>query len=380
MSNKQDFRHVCTTRGAQSVCHRCEEFVCGSGIDSRVCNYQLQGILWEQLPSNIPTVTDTPFAVGANVTHRNDFGNAENVCLFTQGADCIRHNTTDFSSCALRCWGKTYSPPQPFSLGWTYPKDQGLPQGRVFTLAGAGPAGYADGPGSTALFNNPQALAVDINRNVYVADTNNHCIRKVTPLGVVSTFAGVCTVAGLQDGPLNVALFSSPSGITLFHNSSDQERMTIYVSDTGNHRIRRIRQEPDRNGSWEVVTWAGGRSTQLVTPLSPAGLQHGMRTEAAFNSPRGLVVDESNNIYVADTLNHLIRFIDPFGNVSVLAGTVVNKSVATPGQPPADAGCVFPCLEGVPGFEDGPRLSAKFSFPQAVALGENRTVRPTALS
>ncbi len=78
----------------------------------------------------------------------------------------------------------------------------------------------------------------------YVCDTGNHCIRRIFPNGTVTTFAGTCGVAGLRDGPLTVALFSAPSGITLYHNVSDGNRLTLFVADTGNHRIRRIRPEP----------------------------------------------------------------------------------------------------------------------------------------
>jgi DNA-binding beta-propeller fold protein YncE len=379
VSNKQDFRHVCTTRGAQSVCHRCEEFICGTGIDARPCNMQLQGILWAQLPSNIPTVTDTPFALGPNITHRNDFGNADKVCLFVQGGACLQHNTTDFSSCAVRCWGKTYDPPEPYEFGWTYPKDEGLPQGKVFTLAGSGGQGFADGVGVAAKFDRPEAVAVDMARNVYVADTGNHCIRRIAPDGTVTTFAGLCTVPGFRDGPPDAARFRSPSGITLYHNASDHNRLTIYVSDTGNHRIRRIRREPGWDGNWEVVTWAGGRSVQIDSKISPAGLQNGMRTEAAFNYPRGLAVDDTNALYVADTFNHLIRYIDPVGNVSILAGVYVSMWNASRGREGADPGCIFPCWEGVPGFDDGPRQFARFNFPQDVSIGENHTVRAVVI-
>ena len=112
---------------------------------------QLQGVQWSRLPPNIPTVNDVPFALGPDVLHRYDFGNADQVCLHVMGDYCIRHDTTNFDGCALRCWGKTYDPPTPFEHGWTYPKQQGLPQGRVFTFAGDGTAGYQDGlPGEVS--------------------------------------------------------------------------------------------------------------------------------------------------------------------------------------------------------------------------------------
>ena len=379
VSNAQDFRHDCGTRGAQSVCHRCEDFLCGTGLTQGICNFQLQGILWAELPSNIPTVTDTPFAVGPLVQHRNDFGNANQICLFLSGAPCIWHNSTDFTQCALRCWGRTYSPPTPFALGWTYPKTQGLPQGKTFTFSGTGAQGFQDGPGNVAKFIRPEAVAVDMSRNVYVADTGNHCIRIVSPTGLTATFAGLCESAGFRDGPLADARFSSPSGITLYHNASDGDRLTIYVSDTGNHRIRRIRREPDVNGEWLVVTWAGGRTEELVSPIQPHGLLDGWRTSAAFNSPRGLAVNDNNDLYVADTLNHLIRWVNATGYVSTFAGNVTSRWNATQGRPGADPGCIFPCLEGVAGYADGPRLEARFAYPQDVSIGPNSTVSRLAV-
>ncbi len=176
VSNTQDLRHTCTIRGARSICHRCEDFVCNLGIASgqHICNMQIQGIEWLRLPPNVPTVTDTPFAVGPAVRHRNDFTNADRVCLFLQGGACLRHDTINFGSCAMRCWGTSYAPPKQFALGWTYPKDQGLPQGKVFTFAGSGVPGFANGPPGTAKFNNPQGLAVDMARNVCV--TRSSCV------------------------------------------------------------------------------------------------------------------------------------------------------------------------------------------------------------
>ena len=370
VSNTQDLRHVCQTRGAQSICHRCEDFKCNVGVLQSTCHMQIQGVDWARLPPNVPTVTDTPFAVGPNVTHRNDFGNASRVCVFTQGGDCIRHDTVDFSRCALRCWGTSYAPPTPFANGWTYPKSQGLPQGKVFTLAGAGVPGFRDGVGAAAKFNNPQGVAVDIQRNVYVADTGNHCIRIVYPNGTTATFAGTCTTPGYKDGPNAVSAFFSPVGITLYHNASDSNRLHIFVADSGNHVIRRIRREPNATGEWQVITWAGGRTLQVNASVAPNGLQDGQRTEAGFNYPRGIAVDNASNIFVADTNNHLVRWIDPTGYVHTLAGTVVSAiNVSLPVCPP-------PCIMGVQGFDDGPRNQSGFSFPQDVAISEDGTVRP----
>jgi hypothetical protein len=372
VSSAQDLRHMCQTRGARSVCNRCEDFTCNLGITDRevTCNMQIQGIDWLRLPPNVPTVTDTPFAVGPNVTHRNDFANADRVCLMLQGGACLLHDTVTFGNCAMRCWGTSYAPPTPFQFGWTYPKSQGLPQGKVFTLAGAGTPGFRDGVGAAAQFNKPQGVAVDLARNVYVADTGNHCIRRVLPDGTTTTFAGSCGTAGLRDGPLLYSLFSSPTGVALYHNASEGNRLTLFVADAGNHRIRRIREEPGAGGPFEVSIWAGGRTMHPEATVSQAGLEDGLRTQAGFNNPRGIAVDNASNIFVADTDNHVIRWIDPTGYVRVIAGTVVSARNGTlPG------GCPEPCLRGVQGYNDGPRNASGFSFPVAVAISEDGTVR-----
>jgi len=104
----------------------------------------------------------------------------------------------------------------------------------VSTLAGNGTAGYADGTGSIARFNNPCGVACDSLDNVYVADTGNNRIRKITPAGVVTTIAGAGE-AGYADGSLATAEFNNPQG--LWVNPSGK---IIYVADSGNGRIRRI--------------------------------------------------------------------------------------------------------------------------------------------
>ena len=107
--------------------------------------------------------------------------------------------------------------------------------GVVTTLAGAaGLAGSADGPGADARFNYPEGVAVDSNGNVYVADTNNSLIRKITGAGVVTTFAGTAEQLGTEDGKGVAARFYYPIGVAV--DSSGY----VYVADTENHTIRKI--------------------------------------------------------------------------------------------------------------------------------------------
>jgi len=103
----------------------------------------------------------------------------------------------------------------------------------VTTLAGTPEPGYADGQGAVARFNFPSGIAVDAQGNLYVADTANHRIRKITPDGTVTTLAGSGT-PGNADGPATEARFRGPEGVAV------DAAGNVYVADTGNHRIRKI--------------------------------------------------------------------------------------------------------------------------------------------
>ena len=170
--------------------------------------------------------------------------------------------------------------------------------GVVSTFAGDGTAGSADGSGTIAKFSSPSGIAVDSNGTIYVADKGNHVIRKISSGGVVSTFAGNGT-AGSADGSGAFAKFSSPLGIAVDGNG------ITYVADTGNDRIRKI------TSSGVVTTFAGNGT---------AGFADGNSTVAKFSDPSGIGVDGKGMVYVADTGNHRIRVITSSQNVTTLAG------------------------------------------------------------
>ena len=172
----------------------------------------------------------------------------------------------------------------------------------VSTFAGShGGAGFVDGIGpGTSLFNFPDGIDLDALGNMYVADTNNHVVRKITPDGTVTTFAGLEGVAGSDDGTGQAARFRTP------HRVAVDVAGTIYVSDTGNYTIRKI------TTSAIVTTLAG-----LV---GVSGSTDGTGSSARFNGPSGMVVGSDGILYVSDTFNHTIRKIAPGGIVTTLAG------------------------------------------------------------
>ena len=201
------------------------------------------------------------------------------------------------------------------------------PLGEVSTLAGpsAGGSGSTDGTGSAAQFYSPQAVAVDTAGNGYVADTLNHTIRTITPTGAVSTLAGLVRTLGSADGTGTAARFNSPAGVAM------DAAGNAYVADTNNRTIRKI------TPLGEVSTLAG-----LAGNLGSAD---GMGAAARFSYPVGVFVDAGGYVYVTDQIDHTIRKITPLGEVSTLAG-----------------------LAGTPGSADGTGTAARFNTPWGVAV------------
>jgi sugar lactone lactonase YvrE len=204
--------------------------------------------------------------------------------------------------------------------------------GVVTTFAGSAlRRGSADGVGTAARFDQPFGIAVDPNGNVFVSDASANVIRRITPAGAVSTFAGTAATSGSTDATGMAARFSVPYAIACDTNGN------VYVVDHGNHTIRKIT--------------SAGVVTTLAGSAGNAGYADGSGTAARFRFPSGIAVDRSGTVFVADTDNHVIREITPAGDVSTSAGSA-----------------------GLPGSTDGAGTAARFFNPKGVATDSSGAV------
>ena len=203
----------------------------------------------------------------------------------------------------------------------------------VSTLAGtAGLFGSSDGSGSSARFNFPLGLAVDSAGNVFVADAKNSVIRRITPAGAVTTYAGAASQFGSADGSAASARFALPFGIAI------DAAGNLFVTDSLNHTIRKIT-------STGVVSTLAGTAGQ-------SGFADGTGAAARFNSPWGITVDRSGNVFVGDSQNNAVRRISPAGVVTTLAGSGI----------------------GGAGSQDGTGGAARFDQPRGVAVDDSGNV------
>ena len=191
------------------------------------------------------------------------------------------------------------------------------PAGGVSTFAGlAGTSGSTDSP---PRFNRPRGIAA-LGTDLYVTDTGNHTLRKITSAGVVSTVAGLAGTSGSTDSPPR---FNGPQGISALGSA-------LYVTDTGNHTVRKVTL------SGVVTTVAGSAGTP--------GSADGTGPSARFNAPAGIAVTGTSALYVADTGNHSIR------RIAISSG----------------ATDTYAGVSGVAGFADGQGNAARFSSPDGI--------------
>jgi len=211
----------------------------------------------------------------------------------------------------------------------------------VTTIAGSSgnSHGTNNGTGTAARFYSPSSVAVDIASNIYVADSGNNCIRKITPSGnnwIVTTIAGVAGPGtGSKDGTNGVAQFNNPVGITVDTSGN------VFIGDNGNSTIRKITLSVTPTATnWITTTIAGTAGT--------SGYQDDTNGNAQFTYLLGVAVDAADNVYVADGENYVIRKVSPSGT-NWITTTIAGQA-------------------GTSGYNDGTNFDAQFGFPFAVSV------------
>ena len=199
--------------------------------------------------------------------------------------------------------------------------------GKITTIAGTGESGFSGdgGPAAEAQLSDPTGVAMDGAGNLYIADTENHRIRKVDSMGTITTIAG--TGERGDGGPAAEVQLSDPTGVAMDGAGN------LYIAERDNHRIRKV------NSAGTITTIAG-------TGVLSFGGDGGPAAGAQLGSPTGVAMDGAGNLYIADTENHRIRKVDSTGTITTIAGT------------------------GEYGFggDGGPAAEAQLSFPAGVAV------------
>ncbi|KAF2335430.1 T9SS type A sorting domain-containing protein [Flavobacterium ginsenosidimutans] len=239
----------------------------------------------------------------------------------------------------------------------------------VTTIAGSS-RGFANASGLAAKFNQPDGICADSKGNLYVADWANYMIRKITPDGVVSTFAG--STYGFSDGIGIEAKFREPRGICIDSNDN------IYVTDPEDDKIRKITSDGTVSTYVEIESpigicidskgylYVSDTNVSRINKVAPdgtisifagsdQGLANGAGPEARFYNPFGMCMDSAGNLYVADTNNNNIRKITPDAVVTIFAGS-----------PTGDTGST-----------NGVGTNAKFNYPYGIVIDENNILYVT---
>jgi uncharacterized protein (TIGR03437 family) len=202
--------------------------------------------------------------------------------------------------------------------------------GTLIRIAGTGRAGYSGdgGPALNAQLMSPAGIAVDASGNVYVADLDTNSVRRISPNGNITTYAGNGAAGYSGDrGPATAAQLNTPDGLAL------DPAGNLYIADRNNHSIRVV--SPDGN----IRTAVGNGSPGFFGDAGPA-------TNALLDSPEGIALDSSGNLYIADTANDRIRMVSASGVITTVAGTG-NGNVFGDGGPAVAAGLILPTAVAV---------------------------------
>ena len=249
--------------------------------------------------------------------------------------------------------------------------------GAVSTLAGSGTPGFADGAGASAMFNNPSGIAVDASGAVYVADSSNNRIRKVTSSGTVTTLAGSGTAAW-SDASGTSASFSNPTGVAVDASGN------VYVADKGNNRVRVV------SASGVVRTLAGSGANAMTDGV---GAGASFKTTSYYYF--GIAVDSNGVVYVTDAASNRIRTIATDGTVTTPAalipasttvmynpngiavdsgGNIFVTDYSSAIRMVTQAGAFATLTSTSSGYTDGTGSGAQFNNPQGIAVGPNGTL------
>ncbi|MFE0062741.1 hypothetical protein [Streptomyces sp. NPDC059003] len=210
------------------------------------------------------------------------------------------------------------------------PQPGGLYEGAIATVAGNGISGYVSdgGPGALTRVSNPHGVAVDKKGNLYIADSNNHRVRKVTPNGTITTIAGTGQRGYISDGgPAVATSLNYPLGVAV------DDAGNVYIGDAHNHRVRKV--TPDGR----ITTVAGNGTAGYVSDGGPA-------IATPLHYPWGVAVDKAGNLYIGDRHNHRVRKVTPNGNITTVAGN-------------GTAGYVS---------DGGPAIATRLHYPAGVAV------------
>lgn len=249
-----------------------------------------------------------------------------------------------------------------------------LANGGVSTFSGSGDFGITDGNGTTAKFKSPYSMTLDADGNIYATDDSDPRIRKISPSGNVSTYAGIET-SGFADGNANLSQFKPGNYLVA------DALGNLYVSDAGNNRIRKV------NTSGQVTTLAG---------TGIPGFNDGNGLSAQFNFPAGIALDKQGGLYIADRGNFCIRKISAAGIVSTFAGSgmqgdkdgAANEAQFSLGMKDIiiddqgnlylsegdrirkvdPQGVVSTIAGSVLGYQDGDGPSARFNYPNGLSI------------